>query len=107
MHSNIHAWLQFQAWTLWTKGSVSELIDALMGTTYSYDEVSRCIQVGLLCVQELPAERPNMSLVLRMLSGDVALPAPKRGAFFVGRAHADDKDTESGNHLTYTELEGR
>lgn len=95
------------AWTLWTKGSVSELIDALMGTTYSYDEVSRCIQVGLLCVQELPAERPNMSLVLRMLSGDVALPAPKRGAFFVGRAPADDKDTESGNHLTYTELEGR
>ncbi|CAM0901830.1 unnamed protein product [Alopecurus aequalis] len=95
------------AWTLWTKGGAPELIDALMGTTYSSDEVCRCIQVGLLCVQELPSERPNMSLVLRMLSGDVALPAPKRAAFFVGRAQVDDKDTESGNHLTYTELEGR
>ncbi|KAM0897169.1 hypothetical protein ACQ4PT_022734 [Festuca glaucescens] len=95
------------AWTLWKEGHVSELIDVLMGPTYSSDEVCRCIQVGLLCVQELPAERPNMSLVLRMLSGDVALPAPKRAVFFVGRAPVDEKDTESGNHLTYTELEGR
>uniref|UniRef100_A0ACD5V114 Uncharacterized protein n=1 Tax=Avena sativa TaxID=4498 RepID=A0ACD5V114_AVESA len=95
------------AWTLWKEGRVSELIDALMGTMYSFDEVCRCIQVGLLCVQELPAERPNMSLVLRMVSGDVALPTPKRAAFFVGRSPAEDKDTESGNHLTYTELEGR
>jgi hypothetical protein len=106
MHS-IYDWLHFQAWTLWTKGNVSELIDALMGSTYAYEEVCICIQVGLLCVQELPSERPNMSLVLRMLSGDVALPTPKRAAFFVGRTPAEDKDTESGNHLTYTELEGR
>ncbi|VAH38308.1 unnamed protein product [Triticum turgidum subsp. durum] len=96
-----------QAWTLWQEGRASELIDALMGTTYSKDEVCRYIQVGLLCVQELPGDRPAMPLVLRMLGGDVELPAPKRAAFFAGRAPADDKDTESGNHLTYTELEGR
>lgn len=107
MYSIIRARIQFQAWTLWKEDRTSELIDALMGTAYSQDEVCRCIQVGLLCVQELPGERPAMPLVLRMLSGDVALPAPKRAAFFVGRAPVDDKDTESGNHLTYTELEGR
>ncbi|CAD6262113.1 unnamed protein product [Miscanthus lutarioriparius] len=98
------------AWTLWKEGSVSELIDPLMGTTYTYDEVCRCIQVGLLCVQELPAERPTMSLVLRMLSGDVTVPSPKQAAFFVGRAPrlpADDNNTESGNQLTYTDLQGR
>jgi len=101
----------FQAWTLWKEGSVSELIDPLVGTTYTYDEVCRCIQVGLLCVQELPAERPTMSLVLRMLSGDVTIPSPKQAAFFVGRAPrlpADDNNTtESGNQLTYTDLQGR
>ncbi|VAH53624.1 unnamed protein product [Triticum turgidum subsp. durum] len=105
-----HEWsmnLVGHAWTLWQEGRASELIDTLMGTTYSKDEVCRCIQVGLLCVQELPGDRPAMPLVLRMLCGDVELPAPKRAAFFVGRAPADDKDTESGNHLTYTELEGR
>ena len=66
--------------------------------------------VGLLCVQELPAERPTMSLVLRMLSGDVTVPSPKQAAFFVGRAPrlpADDNNTESGNQLTYTDLQGR
>ncbi|KAJ1272979.1 hypothetical protein BS78_06G244900 [Paspalum vaginatum] len=95
------------AWTLWKEGSVSELIDPLMGTTYAYDEVCRCIQVGLLCVQELPADRPTMSLVLRMLSGDATVPAPKQAAFFVGRVPADDAYTGSGNQLTYTDIVGR
>ncbi|TVU32353.1 hypothetical protein EJB05_24078, partial [Eragrostis curvula] len=95
------------AWTMWKEGSISELIDSLMGTTYTYDEVCRCIQVGLLCVQELPAERPTMSLALRMLSGDVSIPSPKQAAFFVGRAPLDDNDTRSANHLTYTDLQGR
>ncbi|KAG8043608.1 hypothetical protein GUJ93_ZPchr0458g22847 [Zizania palustris] len=105
-----HEWsmnLLGYAWTLWQEGSVSELMDPLMGTICSYDEVCRCIQVGLLCVQELPADRPNMSMVLRMLSGDVILPAPKQAAFFVGRVPLDDKDPGSGNHLTCTELQGR
>jgi hypothetical protein len=104
-----HSQLIFQAWTLWKEGSVSELIDPLMGTTCTYDEVCRCIQVGLLCVQELPAERPTMSLVLRMLSGDVTIPSPKQAAFFAGRVphlSADD-NTGSGNQLTYTDLQGR
>jgi hypothetical protein len=52
-----------------------------MGTTYTYDEVLRSIQVGLLCVQELPADRPTMTLTLRMLSGDVTIPSPKQAAF--------------------------
>ncbi|OEL26181.1 Cysteine-rich receptor-like protein kinase 10 [Dichanthelium oligosanthes] len=98
------------AWTLWKEGSVSELIDPLMGTTYTYDEVCRCIQVGLLCVQELPAERPTMSQVLRMLSGDVTIPSPKQAAFFVGRVPhlpVDDNYTGSVNQLTYTDVQGR
>jgi hypothetical protein len=78
-----------------------------MGTTYTYDEVLRCIQVGLLCVQELPADRPTMSQTLRMLSGDVTIPYPKQAAFFIGRAPLDDNDTRSVNQLTYTDLQGK
>ncbi|GJN26313.1 hypothetical protein PR202_gb14236 [Eleusine coracana subsp. coracana] len=95
------------AWTLWKEGSVSELIDPLMGTISTYDEVLRCIQVGLLCVQELPADRPTMSLALRMLSGDVTITTPKQAAFFVGRVPLDDDNSRSVNQLTYTDFQGR
>ncbi|KAK3143613.1 hypothetical protein QOZ80_4AG0302490 [Eleusine coracana subsp. coracana] len=95
------------AWTLWKEGSVSELIDPLMGTISTYDEVLRCILVGLLCVQELPADRPTMSLALRMLSGDVTITSPKQAAFFVGRVPLDADNSRSVNQLTYTDLQGR
>lgn len=63
--------------------------------------------MGLLCVQELPDDRPTMSLALRMLSGDVTITSPKQAAFFVGRIPLDDDHTRSANHLTYTDLQGR
>lgn len=37
-----------------------------------------------------------MPLMLRMLCSDVELAAPKRVAFFVGRAPVDDKITNQG-----------
>ena len=92
---------------MWKEGSASELIDPLMATTYTYDEVLRCVQVGLLCVQELPADRPTMSLALRMLSGDVTITSPKQAAFFVGRVPLHDNNTGSAIQLTYTDLQGR
>jgi hypothetical protein len=95
-HSVICTWLRFQARTLWKKGSVSELIDPLMGTLYPYEEVCRCIQVGLLLL-ERPRDRPDMPLVLRMLCGDAQFPALKPDAFCVGRASVHKKDAESGN----------
>ncbi|KAL1803897.1 hypothetical protein ACET3Z_032544 [Daucus carota] len=44
-------------------------------------ELSRAIQVGLLCVQEYPKDRPSMAMVISMLSGDIELPQPKQPAF--------------------------
>ncbi|WVZ87303.1 hypothetical protein U9M48_033960 [Paspalum notatum var. saurae] len=43
-----------EAWRLWVDRSVTAL--------------RRCIQDGLLCVQEKPDERPAMSAVVQMLS---------------------------------------
>ncbi|KAI3445255.1 hypothetical protein Pfo_001920 [Paulownia fortunei] len=44
-----------------------------------------CIQVGLLCVQNLAEDRPVMASVLLMLSTeDTALPRPKKPGFFSG-----------------------
>ncbi|KAB5521534.1 hypothetical protein DKX38_025853 [Salix brachista] len=44
----------------------------------SSSEVERCIQVGLLCVQQRPEDRPSMSTVVVMLSSEISLPHPKQ-----------------------------
>lgn len=46
------------------------------------ENILRYIKVGLLCVQELAADRPTMSEVLSMLTNDaVAITTPKTPAF--------------------------
>ncbi|KAH9803049.1 G-type lectin S-receptor-like serine/threonine-protein kinase [Citrus sinensis] len=58
------------AWRLWTEDRPVELIDKSLEDTYSLSEALRCIQVGLLCVQQRPEDRPNMASVVLMLSGE-------------------------------------
>jgi hypothetical protein len=48
-------------------------------------EVLRSIHVGLLCVQENPEDRPNMSYVVLMLGNEDELPHPKQPGFFTER----------------------
>lgn len=60
-----------------------ELLDPVLKDSYSRNEVIRCIQIGLLCVQEDPADRPTMTtIVLMMNSYSVTLPLPNQPAFF-------------------------
>ncbi|XP_008230178.2 PREDICTED: LOW QUALITY PROTEIN: G-type lectin S-receptor-like serine/threonine-protein kinase At1g11330 [Prunus mume] len=71
------------AWELWKEGRGMELIDASVRETYQPHEALRCIHVGLLCVQEAPADRPTMSSVIHMLQSNEAssLPPTKEPAF--------------------------
>ncbi|XP_026661537.2 cysteine-rich receptor-like protein kinase 10 isoform X3 [Phoenix dactylifera] len=66
------------AWTLWKENRILELIDPSLGDSWSCSEVLKIIQVGLLCVQEFPADRPSMSLVVSMLTSDTNVPVPKQ-----------------------------
>jgi Domain of unknown function (DUF3403) len=55
----------------------------------------RCIQVGLLCVQDRPDDRPHMSAVGLMLnSRDAMLPQPKQPGYFSDKV-TSDKETSS------------
>ncbi|KAI3800331.1 hypothetical protein L1987_28420 [Smallanthus sonchifolius] len=101
-------------WNLWTQGKALELLDESIRAEFSKDEVLRCIQIGLLCVQEHAEDRPNMSKVLLMLSSDVLnLPQPKYPGFSLGKRHSDiessSKHDESLtiNGVTVTVLDGR
>ncbi|KAJ0983407.1 hypothetical protein J5N97_011662 [Dioscorea zingiberensis] len=69
-------------WEHWTQGTISEILDPSFGDRWPRSEALRCIQIGLLCVQEDPASRPSMSTVGLMLNSySVSLQAPSKPAF--------------------------
>lgn len=73
---------------MWNENQALDLMDpSLCGDALlNKDKILICIQVGLLCVQEYPMDRPTMSQVVSMLSSDVIIPTPKRAAYFGRRS---------------------
>nr|XP_043631540.1 putative receptor-like protein kinase At4g00960 isoform X2 [Erigeron canadensis] len=70
------------AWMLYNEGRLMELIDPTLVESCHPSEVLRSIEVGFLCVQRNPGERPNMSSVIRMLGGEGEVPQPNEPEFF-------------------------
>ncbi|WJZ99558.1 hypothetical protein VitviT2T_017993 [Vitis vinifera] len=84
--SDLNLSLLAHAWKLWKEDRVLELMDQTLSQTCNTNEFLRCVNVGLLCVQEDPSDRPTMAVAVVMLSSDTAtLPVPKQPAFVVRR----------------------
>uniref|UniRef100_A0A0E0LRX0 Protein kinase domain-containing protein n=1 Tax=Oryza punctata TaxID=4537 RepID=A0A0E0LRX0_ORYPU len=49
------------AWSSWKDQNTKDLVDSSISGSCSPDEISRCIHLGLLCVQDDPNSRPLMS----------------------------------------------
>ena len=92
-----------------------ELMDAFIDESYSENEVIRCIQVGLLCVQQRVEDRPTMSSVLLMLSTENAMvPQPKEPGFVteassmgIDTSSSSGKNPYTANEVTVTILDAR
>ena len=103
----------FQAWNLWNEGTPLELLDAQIEKSSSVNEVTRCIHVALLCVQQKVEDRPTMSTVLLMLSNEnYLMPQPKEPGFVTGMISLGDtsssgKNLHTANDVTVTILDGR
>ena len=100
-----------QAWKLWREGKALDLMDQTIHETCNADEFLRCVNIGLLCVQEDPSDRPTMSNVVFMLGSEAAtLPTPKQPAYVVRRSLSSKTSSttkpESLNELTCTIEEG-
>ncbi|CAM0902048.1 unnamed protein product [Alopecurus aequalis] len=99
------------AWRLWKDGNMRALVDSSIVDNCALDEVVRCIQVGLLCVQDQPDVRPSMSSVVFMLENETTpLPTPKQPIYYSKRSHEDGGQENVGtsfNDVTITVLEGR
>lgn len=79
-----------QAWKNWRNGTADNIIDPALNTALR-DEIVRCIQIGLLCVQEKVADRPTMVSVVLMLDGySFALPDPLQPAYFMKKSCLTD-----------------
>ncbi|CAM0884958.1 unnamed protein product [Alopecurus aequalis] len=115
-------------WEHWTSGTVEELLDPSLGGRSPGGEMLKLVNIGLLCVQDNPADRPTMSTVNVMLGNStVSLQAPARPTFCVGdmeglsdmyseaypsgthsRSNRNSKtNAVSPNELTLTKLEPR
>ncbi|KAK8988663.1 hypothetical protein V6N11_030043 [Hibiscus sabdariffa] len=102
------------AWEVWNDGRALELIDPSLEESYPKDEVMRCINVGLLCVQDNPVDRPAIVDALTMIYGEGSqLPTPKPPAYYFARNRDEPEIVEcdleicSANDASITELEAR
>jgi hypothetical protein len=102
-----------QVWELWRQDKALEIVDPSLKELYHPREALKCIQIGLLCVQEDATDRPSMLAVVFMLCNKTEIPSPKEPAFLFRKS---DKfpdiasDVEDGlcsaNEVTITEFAG-
>ncbi|XP_043688760.1 cysteine-rich receptor-like protein kinase 10 isoform X6 [Telopea speciosissima] len=94
------------AWRHWTAGTTSDMIDPILRENCSRSEVMRCIQMGLLCVQEDVDDRPTMANIVLMLSSfSVTLSVPSQPPAFFVRSRMESgmkkmKDAESDQSIS-------
>ncbi|WOG92032.1 hypothetical protein DCAR_0311288 [Daucus carota subsp. sativus] len=98
------------AWRTYIDGNVLDLVDEViedLSPEHQY-EVFRAIQIGLLCVQQYPADRPTMATVVLMLTSELPLPQPKQPGFFIERnVHEGDSSSCSSNYCSVTAIAPR
>ncbi|XP_074267428.1 putative cysteine-rich receptor-like protein kinase 39 [Silene latifolia] len=68
--------LSIQAWRLWDEDRSMEITDPVLLNNCPSNEVKRCIQIGLLCIQANAEERPTMGAVVLTLTCSIDLPSP-------------------------------
>lgn len=102
------------AWQLWEEGKAIELVDPSIRESCGQAEVVRCIQVGMLCVQDSAVHRPTMASVVLMLESDIpSVPLPRQPTFSSVRASTDTdifleaQEVGSSNDMTVTMISGR
>lgn len=96
--------LNSQVWEHWYNGNTAELLDPAVPPSREeadqelLDRLNRNIQIGLLCVQEKPELRPDISEVVEMLSGRGELQRrPERPTLRTG----DGETSGSSSHTNY------
>ncbi|TVU38700.1 hypothetical protein EJB05_12084, partial [Eragrostis curvula] len=90
----------YKVWRHWSEGTIEEIIDDSLGRNYSEAEVLKCINIGLMCLQQNPVDRPTMSEITLMLDDDAtsSLPPVARPTFFWDGSSGYSGSTVSVSH---------
>lgn len=86
-----------QAWRSYNEGKLLDIADQVILDSSNEQEVVRAIEIGLLCVQEFPDDRPDMSSTVLMLASKIALPNPKRPGFYSERRESMEMNSSIRN----------
>jgi hypothetical protein len=71
---------------LWRDDRSLEMMEPTIGYPSSTSVLLKFVNIGILCVQESPTDRPTMLSVVSMISNEHSpLPTPKQPAFTRGR----------------------
>ncbi|KAJ1276894.1 hypothetical protein BS78_05G251600 [Paspalum vaginatum] len=85
-----------KACSAWEDGRMEGLFDPLLfDGSHQLMEIKRYTQVGLLCLQDEPADRPTMADVLAMLHGEKEMRTPKIPAYIKVRKEEESDEEES------------
>ncbi|KAF3576511.1 hypothetical protein DY000_02035688 [Brassica cretica] len=88
----------YKVWKQWNENQRLEILDTAVDSsspTFRPREILRCLQIGLLCVQEHVEDRPMMSSVVLMLGSEaVFIPQPKRPGYCVASGSSLDTRSE-------------
>ncbi|KAG5104592.1 hypothetical protein JHK82_041562 [Glycine max] len=102
----------YKAWHLWNEHKAMELLDPCIRDSSPRNKALRCIHIGMLCVQDSAAHRPNMSAVVLWLESEATtLPIPTQPLITSMRRTEDREFYMDGldvsNDLTVTMVVGR
>ncbi|KAF7823110.1 UDP-glucose:O-linked fucose beta-1 [Senna tora] len=87
----------YKAWQHWANGTALEIMDPTLDDQWPRNEALKCINIGLLCVQDAAIDRPSMSDIVMMLNSYTVAssPAPSRPAFYVSKEGSLDLAMEN------------
>ncbi|XP_068491687.1 cysteine-rich receptor-like protein kinase 6 isoform X2 [Phaseolus vulgaris] len=74
-------------WRQWKDERLLSILDSNIKEDFSEVEVLKCINIGLLCIQEDPNIRPTMSTVISYLNNHSELSSPQDPTFFMRNIH--------------------
>ncbi|KAK2644782.1 hypothetical protein Ddye_019977 [Dipteronia dyeriana] len=109
---NDHLCLLEYAYELWKDGKGMEFMDPSLEDTYAPCRLIRCLHIALLCVQEMPIERPSMLEVSWMLRNEATnlIMIPKKPALSKQtqkESSTSNSEIRSHNDATVSSMEAR
>ncbi|KAF8062596.1 hypothetical protein N665_1196s0002 [Sinapis alba] len=87
------------AWESWSETGGVDLLDQDIADSESdsVEEVMRCVQISLLCVQHQAMDRPNIKQVVTMMTSTMDLPKPKQPMFVLDTSDEDSLSLKSND----------